>query len=142
MAPTSSSTTHRKILRAARNATTIFDVASTLSTADWKRVLTPTGRYVRIGHDHFGATGRRTFGSIPSFLALVGRSLFLRDRQLAKLEPKALPTYSQAVAALRQLLDDGTLKPFVDKAFPLADAVAAMRYLTEGKNVGKVVLKP
>jgi NADPH:quinone reductase-like Zn-dependent oxidoreductase len=121
----------------------IFDVASTLATADWKRALVPTGRYVRIGHDHFGANGRRTFGSIPGFFALyVGRALFLRDRQLARLDMKALPTYSQAVAAVKRLLDDGTLEPFVDKTFPLADAVAAIRYLMEGRNVGKVVLQP
>jgi len=120
----------------------IFDVASTLSTAEWKRALMPTGRYVRIGHDHFGATGRRTFGSIPGFLRLVGRAVFLRDRQLARIDFKALPTYGQAVARVKQLLDDGTLQPFVDRTFPLADAVAAVRYLTEGRNVGKVVLKP
>ncbi len=43
----------------------IFDVASNLSFQDCRRVLTPEGVYVLIGHDHFGELGGRVFGSIP-----------------------------------------------------------------------------
>ncbi|MDP1990398.1 MAG: hypothetical protein Q8K00_05190, partial [Syntrophales bacterium] len=48
----------------------IFDVASNLSLSDCKRALTPKGIYVLIGHDHFGAVGRRVFGSLPQFFKL------------------------------------------------------------------------
>lgn len=35
---------------------------------------------------------------------------------------------------------DGTLKPIVDRTFPLAEAQAAHQYVAENKNIGKVVL--
>jgi putative PIG3 family NAD(P)H quinone oxidoreductase len=38
-------------------------------------------------------------------------------------------------------LADGTMKAIVDKVFPLAEAAAAHRYMEEGQNFGKIVLK-
>ena len=50
-------------------------------------------------------------------------------------------------AILRGELDDlfrmyaaGKIKPMIGKSFPLAEAVAAHRYIQERKNIGKVVL--
>ena len=39
-----------------------------------------------------------------------------------------------------QYVNDGTLKPLPRYAFPISDAVGAFRYLTQRKNIGKVVL--
>jgi NADPH:quinone reductase-like Zn-dependent oxidoreductase len=36
----------------------------------------------------------------------------------------------------------GRLKPVVDRVFPLADARAAVQYMLDRKNKGKVVLVP
>lgn len=47
----------------------ILDVASTLSLHDCKRVLTPEGIYVFIGHDHIGRARGRFLGSVPRLLA-------------------------------------------------------------------------
>jgi NADPH:quinone reductase-like Zn-dependent oxidoreductase len=44
------------------------------------------------------------------------------------------------IAALLRYAAAGRIKPRVDRAFPLADAAAAHRYIQERKNVGKVVL--
>ena len=44
--------------------------------------------------------------------------------------------------ALEQLMDDGTVEPVVAKAFSFADAPEAHRYISERRNVGKVVLTP
>ena len=46
---------------------------------------------------------------------------------------------------LRTLLDEvlaGRLRPVVDRAFPLADARAAVQYVLDRKNKGKVLLVP
>lgn len=38
-------------------------------------------------------------------------------------------------------LADGSIKPVIDKVFPLAEAAEAHRYMEEGRNFGKIVLK-
>jgi NADPH:quinone reductase-like Zn-dependent oxidoreductase len=44
--------------------------------------------------------------------------------------------------ALQELLDDGTIRPVVSKAFPFIQAPDAHRFISERHNVGKVVLTP
>ena len=58
--------------RAAERYDLIVDVPGNHSFADCRRVLTPDGSYVLIGHDHFGEAGHRWLGSLPRFLKLVG----------------------------------------------------------------------
>ena len=41
---------------------------------------------------------------------------------------------------LRKLLEAGTIRPVVDKTFPLEEVPAAIRYLREGRACGKVVI--
>ncbi len=43
---------------------------------------------------------------------------------------------------LQNLLDDGTIAPVVAEAFPFERAADAHRYLSERRNIGKVVLVP
>jgi NADPH:quinone reductase-like Zn-dependent oxidoreductase len=50
-----------------------------------------------------------------------------------------------SVVELRTVLDEvlaGRLRPVVDRAFPLADARAAVQYVLDRKNKGKVLLVP
>jgi NADPH:quinone reductase-like Zn-dependent oxidoreductase len=49
---------------------------------------------------------------------------------------------AQVSAALRELLDDGTIKPVVAGSFSFEDAGAAQNMITERRNVGKGVLTP
>ena len=46
------------------------------------------------------------------------------------------------IAPLRELLEDGTIRPVVAGAFSFEDAGAAHTMITERRNVGKVVLVP
>jgi NADPH:quinone reductase-like Zn-dependent oxidoreductase len=46
------------------------------------------------------------------------------------------------IAPLREMLDDGTVKPVIAGTFSFEDAGAAQSMITERKNVGKVVLAP
>jgi NADPH:quinone reductase-like Zn-dependent oxidoreductase len=48
----------------------------------------------------------------------------------------------QVSAALRELLDDGTIDPVVAGSFSFEEAGAAQNMITERRNVGKVVLTP
>ena len=49
---------------------------------------------------------------------------------------------AQASAALRELLDDGTIQPVVAGTFSFEEAGDAHNMITERRNVGKVVLVP
>ncbi len=49
---------------------------------------------------------------------------------------------AQVTAALRELLDDGTIRPVVAGSFSFEEAGAAHNMITERRNVGKVVLTP
>jgi NADPH:quinone reductase-like Zn-dependent oxidoreductase len=50
--------------------------------------------------------------------------------------------HTQVTGALRELLDDGTIRPIVAGGFSFEDAGAAHSMITERRNVGKVVLVP
>ena len=45
------------------------------------------------------------------------------------------------LAALGELLDDGRLRPVIDKVFPFEQAVEALAYLDQGRAKGKVVVR-
>jgi NADPH:quinone reductase-like Zn-dependent oxidoreductase len=44
------------------------------------------------------------------------------------------------VAILRQLIADGAIHARIDRRYPLAEIVAALREVHEGRNKGKVVI--
>ena len=117
----------------------IFDVASNLTLAACRRVLTPKGVYVLIGHDHFGRATGRIFGSLPRFLGHMALSRF--DRHLPAMTA-AVPSKKQAMAELRRLLEAGKLTPVIDRTFSLSDVPAAMAYLQQGHARGRIVVTP
>jgi NADPH:quinone reductase-like Zn-dependent oxidoreductase len=117
----------------------IFDVASTLSLMDCKRVLKPTGIYVMIGHDHYGAAGGRILGSLPHFFKLMALAPF--DRHLPTLR-FSVPGKTEIMTELKELLESGKITPIVDRSFPLSEARAAMGYLQDGGGLGKIIITP
>jgi NADPH:quinone reductase-like Zn-dependent oxidoreductase len=47
---------------------------------------------------------------------------------------------SQDLEELRKLLEAGTIKPILDRTFPLDQVPGAIRYLRDGRVRGKVVI--
>lgn len=117
----------------------IFDVASTLSLADAKRAMTPTGTYVIIGHDHYGSVGRHVFGSLPKMLGLMVRAPL--DRHLPRVD-FSLPEKEDVMTLLKELLVAEKLTPIVGRVFPLSEAREAISCLRAGRTVGKIILTP
>ena len=73
-----SSTTHRRTSPGAARATTsLLDIVGNHPWSRLKRALTPEGTYVLIGHDKYGASGRRWFGSLGRFFKLMVISPFV-----------------------------------------------------------------
>ena len=43
---------------------------------------------------------------------------------------------------LRRLIEEGAVRPIVERTFPLAEAATAMRHLAAGETRGKLVIVP
>jgi NADPH:quinone reductase-like Zn-dependent oxidoreductase len=122
----------------------ILDVASNLSLPECRRALKPSGLYFWIGHEHYGrAKGGAFLGSgFPQIFRLMVRGVF-GDPNLPKMKfPPVIPKLADALAAMRDLMAEGKLTPYIEKAYPLESTAEAFRVLEEGKVLGKVVLTP
>jgi NADPH:quinone reductase-like Zn-dependent oxidoreductase len=115
----------------------IFDIPGNHPFSACRRVLTPNGKYVLIGHDRFGQEAGRWFGSIPRVLKLVALSPFVS--QLPTLS-FSMPSKKDSMAVLKEFLEAGKLTPVIDRTFPLSETPEAIRYLEEGHAQGKVVI--
>ena len=115
----------------------IFDIPGNHPFSGCRRVLTPNGKYVLIGHDRFGQGAGRWFGSLPRVLKLVARSPFV-----TQLPPPnfSMPNKKDSMAVLREFLDAGKLTPVIDRRYLLGEVPEAIRYLEEGHARGKVVI--
>jgi D-arabinose 1-dehydrogenase-like Zn-dependent alcohol dehydrogenase len=72
---------------------------------------------------------------------LMARSVF-GDPNLPKIKfPIVITSLKDAIAAMRELMDEGKLTPCVE-SYPLESVAEAFRRLEEGKVLGKVVLAP
>jgi NADPH:quinone reductase-like Zn-dependent oxidoreductase len=113
-------------------------------------LLRPGGRLVAYGASAVVSgqrrnllTALRTVARMPRFnmlkqmsesKAVIGLNMLSLWKDRETLEP--------ALVVLRELLDDGTIKPVVAGDFSFEDAGAAQTMITERRNVGKVVLVP
>ena len=123
--------------RGRRHYDVIIDVPGNRPFSDCRRVLTPDGKYVLIGHDGYGTTRGPWLGSLPTFLKLLAISPFVR--QLPK-PGFSMPSKHHSLAVLNSFLEDGTITPVVDRTFTLSEVRDAIRYLATGDAQGKVVL--
>ncbi len=114
----------------------VIDIPGNHSFRRIARVLAPGGRYVLVGHDSFGRGGGKILGSVPGAIGLMLRSTV--DRRLPGLRG-ARPAPDR-LEVLRALLEAGSLRPVIDRTFPLAEVPAAMRYLQSGEACGRVVI--
>src|SRR5690606_26289636 len=106
-----------------------------LSLGQARRLLTQDGKYVLIGHDHYGRHGSSILGSLPRMIALMLLSPFVRC--LPKVDV-AMPKSGELMAQLAACANAGGLRPVVATTFPLEDAVAALRCLVEDNPIGRV----
>lgn len=93
----------------------------------YKRALVPNGRYVMVG------------GSLSQiFKSLVfGWLLSLGSRKMKSLSAKP---NKQDLEFLGILLDNGTIKPVIDRRYTLDKTAEALNYLSQGHASGKVVI--
>jgi NADPH:quinone reductase-like Zn-dependent oxidoreductase len=105
----------------------ILDVKGYHSIFDYKRALSPNGRYVMLG----GASG------CSSQVMLLGPliSVFGRKKMgLLMYKP------NKGLHFLVELIESGKVAPVIDRTYPLRETADAFRYYGEGHAKGKVVI--
>ncbi len=116
----------------------IFDVPGNHPFSACKRVLKPDGRYVLIGHEHFGGSGKRVFGIVPYFLSLMLKARFVKQLQGPRGIP--LPSRPETMAVLRTFLEAGKITPIIDSCYPLDEIHEAFRHMIGDELRGKVII--
>lgn len=115
----------------------VFDVPGNRPLSACRRALEPDGKYVLIGHEGFGASGKRWLGLVPHFFGLIFLSFFVKQLRLGR---SAVPGRSDAMSTLRDLLESGKITPIIDSTYPLERIHEAFRHLIEDEPLGKVIL--
>jgi NADPH:quinone reductase-like Zn-dependent oxidoreductase len=114
----------------------ILDIAGNHPWPDIRRAITPDGTYVLIGHDHYGASGHRWFGSLGRFAKLTVISPFVSQSHPFR----GARDPGDRLVLLKELIEAGKITPVIDRTFPLREVPEAIRYLESGQARGKVVI--
>jgi NADPH:quinone reductase-like Zn-dependent oxidoreductase len=112
----------------------IVDVAGTHSWRQSLRVLVPGGRLVLTGMP----TGNRLTGPLGRLARLWLTSRIGRGRKLVFFICK--PNRAN-LATLRELIEEGRVRPTVDRVYGLAEVVDALEAMGEGHTQGKLVVR-
>ena len=98
------------------------------SISDYKRALSPSGRYVMSG-----GTTAQMFEAM-----LLGPWMSRNGSQ--KMGNLAAKPNQKDLIFVKELLEKGKVVPIIDRCYPLREVADAMRYLEEGHAQGKIVI--
>jgi NADPH:quinone reductase-like Zn-dependent oxidoreductase len=108
----------------------IVDTDSHHSILRVRGALRPRGVYVTLGGASLPIIAALLLGPLISRFGDTWTGLLLWWK----------PFKSEDVATLKELIAAGKVKPVIDRRFPLDEVVAALRYVDEGRAMGKVVI--
>jgi NADPH:quinone reductase-like Zn-dependent oxidoreductase len=109
----------------------ILDIAGNRSLSQLRRALAPRGTLVIVGAEDAG-----NWLGIRRQLRAAALSPFVRQ----KLGFFISKERREDLEELRKLLEAGTIRPVVDRTFPLDLVPEAIRYLRDGRAQGKIVI--
>jgi NADPH:quinone reductase-like Zn-dependent oxidoreductase len=126
--------TREDFTRAGQSYDVVLDLVGNRSLRDLRRVVAPGGRLVLSGGGNPGHG--RYLGPIGLMAraGLFGRLLGVRVRI-----PRAAPD-AERLTELAGMAARGEIRPVLDRTYPLAEAVAAMRHLEVEHARGKIVV--
>lgn len=125
--------THDEIDRDGAQYDVVIDTAGNRPLSLLRRALTPRGTLVLVGGENGGG---RVLGGFDRQLRAPLLSMFIGQRLRGLIAKER----SADLEALTQLIESGAVTPVIDRAYPLADAPNAIRYLAESHAAGKVVI--
>lgn len=113
----------------------VLDIAGLRTLRELRRTLTPRGTLVMIGGED---DGRWIGGAVVRNVRALAAGPFTgqRLRSVLALESRA------DLETLAAMLADGSLRPVVDRTFPLPETPEALRLLMTGRARGKFVVTP
>jgi NADPH:quinone reductase-like Zn-dependent oxidoreductase len=111
----------------------VFDTGGNRSLSQVRRALAPDGTLVVVG----GETDGKWLGGFARNVRTMLLAPVVRGQHLRSLTSRENAT---DLEALRALFDEGKLSSAVDRAYPLAETPAAIRFLMEGRVRGKLVV--
>lgn len=106
----------------------VLDVVADRSLAGCRRLLSPGGAYVVVGGRSSSVAQAMLLGPLVSLVS---------DRRVGVLVHRPDPA---DLAVLGGLVADGTIRPVIDRCFPLDQVPDAMRYFASGAATGKIVI--
>lgn len=109
----------------------VFDTVGNRSLSEFRKVLTPTGTYVSCGGGN--SSLRWLFRLAKVSLA----SLFTRQ----KLKTFIVAPSRSDLLALKELVEAGKAKPFIERRYALGEARDALRHVGGGHVRGQVVIR-
>jgi len=124
--------THTDITDDGKRYDVVLDIGGNRPLSRLRRVLTSDGTLVIVG----GEGGGRWTGGIHRQLAAMMLSLFVRQR----LGTFIAKPNSTALAALRVLIEAGSVTPAIDRVIALNQVPDAIRDLNSGRVHGKIVI--
>jgi NADPH:quinone reductase-like Zn-dependent oxidoreductase len=121
--------TREDVVGLGRRFDVIYQAAGTDSPRRLRRILEPTGTLVL-------SNGSGRFAGIDRIIQAVVLSPFVRQRLAVYMTKENRAD----LLTIRDLLEAGTIRPVIDRTFPLHQAPEAFRYLEAGHARGKVVI--
>ncbi len=110
----------------------ILDNVGNRTIRDLRRAVTPRGRVIVNG----GGSPGHVIGAVGSVLRAAVVNMFVREQIMF------LPTSQSQddLLAIADMVDAGTLRPVIDRTYPLAETAAALHHVEAGHARGKVVI--
>lgn len=124
--------THEDFTRSGQQYDLILDMGGNRSLSQLRRVLTLRGTLVLVG----GEGGGRWLGFVGRLLRALVVSPFV-SQNLRRIFSTA---NTEDLRFLTELIEAGTVRPVIDRTYPLSEVPDAIRYLEEGHARGKVVI--
>jgi len=109
----------------------ILDSVGNHSLLAFRRVLNPKGIYIQVGGPDY-----RWIGPLVRVITALVLSMFVRQ----SLGVFLTRSKKEDLSIMHQLMEDGKVKPVIDKRYGLIEVPEAIRYLAEGHARGKVVI--
>jgi NADPH:quinone reductase-like Zn-dependent oxidoreductase len=125
--------TREDFTRGAERYDLVIDNVGTHPLLDYRRVMTPHGTLVLVG-------GGNSRGEMLGGLTIVLKGLLLNPFVSQRIEPFLAELNPRDLSLLAGLIQQGKLKPVIDRRYPLAQLPEAMSYLEAGHARGKVVI--
>ncbi|MET8777860.1 NAD(P)-dependent alcohol dehydrogenase [Nocardia sp. NPDC004654] len=110
----------------------LLDLAGNRRLSDYRKVLAPEGVFVSSA----GAPGGDWLGPVLWIGKVVVANLFVRHT----LRPLLMKPRRADLDYLTELVENGKLRPAIEREFPLREAPAAIAHVAEGHAQGKTVL--